>query len=87
MPSFIFCGPYPTAYTGGRDANGRNLGLVEPGDIRLFDDSPPDRYWTPELPPREDGDEGGDPGGSERAAGEPDGTAQDENPETSTPGE
>ena len=75
MPSWEFRGPYPTTYTAGRDVNGVNLGTVEPGDFRMFDDGPPDRWWVPVIPPG-DGEGTGDgqdadPGAAEGDAPEP----------------
>ena len=72
MPSFVFAGPYPTTYPETRDVNGANLGTVEPGDIRIFDDPPADGWWVPEIPPRDGDGEGETPGpGAEGDAGEP----------------
>ena len=79
MPSYLYIGPGERAYTGGRDASGRNIGLVQPGDIRIFDEPPADGFWVPEIPPR-DGESGEGEGetpdpGAEGDAGEPgDGT-------------
>ena len=99
MPSYVFAGPYPTTYPETRDVNGANLGTVEPGDIRIFDDPPADGWWVPEIPPRDDSggdDEDPDPDGagedpgSEGAAGEPEphDDEPDETPDPETePGE
>ena len=49
MPSFEFQGFVPTVYPYVRDANGRPLGTVEPGDIRFLDEDlgwP----WVPVIP-------------------------------------
>jgi len=49
MPSFELTGPervYPYA----RDVNGKPLGAVQPGDIRMFDEAP-DSWWVPVVPP------------------------------------
>lgn len=50
MPSFEFQGFVSTVYPYGRDANGRPLGTVDPGDIRFFDEEP-DWPWVPVIPP------------------------------------
>lgn len=45
MPTFRFDGPardYPFT----RDAQGQNLGRVEPGDEREFEQAP-DQWWVP----------------------------------------
>jgi hypothetical protein len=50
VPSFVFSGFVPTVYPETRDANGRPLGTVEPGDIRMLDEElgwP----WVPVIPP------------------------------------
>ena len=57
MPSYEFTGPEPRYYPEGRDASGRHLGNVEPGDIRILDDPPADGQWTPVIAPHSDGDE------------------------------
>lgn len=44
MPEMIFAAPYPMHYPENKDAAGRNLALVEPGDIRDLD-GPPDHWW------------------------------------------
>lgn len=47
MPSYEFTGPDSRYYPEGRDASGRHLGNVEPGDIRILDEPPADGHWTP----------------------------------------
>ena len=44
MPEYVSTAPYGLNYTEGRDLQGRNLGLVQPGDIRDLDE-PPDQWW------------------------------------------
>lgn len=44
MPDFTYDGPGVRFYTEGRDAQGRNLGEVEPGDIRDLERAP-DQWW------------------------------------------
>ena len=44
MPDFTFHGPCPLNYTEGRDAQGRNLGLAVPHEIRDLDEAP-DHWW------------------------------------------
>lgn len=77
MPSFEFQGFVSTVYPYGRDANGRPLGTVDPGDIRFFDEEPA-WPWVPVIPPGTNetpsssggsGDEGeGDPGPADAPA-------------------
>lgn len=61
MPSYEFTGSAGRYYPEGRDASGRHLGNVEPGDIRILDEPPADGQWTPVIAPRpgEDEDRGG----------------------------
>jgi len=44
MPEMIFAGPCALHYPENKDAQGRNLSLVQPGDIRDLD-GPPDHWW------------------------------------------
>jgi hypothetical protein len=44
VPDFTFCYPQPMTYTEGRDAAGRHLGTVRPGDIRDLAEAP-DHMW------------------------------------------
>jgi hypothetical protein len=44
VPEYVNTAPYPMAYPESKDAQGRNLGLVRPGDIRDLDEAP-DRWW------------------------------------------
>lgn len=70
MPSFEFQGFTETVYPDTRDVNGRNLGIVQPGDIRMFDDAP-DWLWVPVIPPgtsETSGSEDEPPAGQEAAA-------------------
>lgn len=46
MPAFVFSGLIPTDYPFAKDAQGQNLGRVEPGDEREFDEAP-DQWWVP----------------------------------------
>ncbi len=46
MTDHVFEGHYPSVYQEGRDATGRHLGEVEPGEIRDLDpDALPDHQW------------------------------------------
>jgi len=49
LPSFELTGP-ERVYSETRDVNGRPLGTVQPGDIRMFDEAP-DSWWVPVIPP------------------------------------
>ena len=40
MPAFRFAGPGPFIYPETRDAQGRNVSQVEPGDVREFEQAP-----------------------------------------------
>ena len=46
MPAFRFTGLVPFVYPESRDALGRNVGQVEPGDVREFAEAP-DYMWVP----------------------------------------
>jgi len=62
MPAYEFTGLVQMVYPESRDATGRNLGLVDPGDRRFFDDGPPDHLWAEVTsdPPADDEDTGGE---------------------------
>jgi hypothetical protein len=64
LPSYELTGP-ERVYSGTRDVNGRPLGTVQPGDIRMFDDAP-DSWWVPVIPPRT-----GEAASSDEAAEQP----------------
>jgi len=49
LPSYELTGP-ERVYSETRDVNGRPLGTVQPGDIRMFDEAP-DSWWVPVIPP------------------------------------
>lgn len=78
MPSYVFTGTERT-YPETRDASGTHLGTVTPGDIRIFDDPPADGMWVPEIPPRRDGDSGGEDEGAGQAGapGDTSGSGED----------
>lgn len=46
MPAFRFTGLVPFVYPESRDALGRNVSQVEPGDVREFAEAP-DYMWVP----------------------------------------
>lgn len=46
MPAFVFTGLVETAYPFDRDAEGRPVGAVQPGDVRDLDE-PLDWQWAP----------------------------------------
>jgi hypothetical protein len=58
MPAYEYSGPGSRVYPESRDASGRNLGTVDPGDRRFFDDGPPDHLWAEVTgdPPADDED-------------------------------
>jgi len=46
VPEFVFTGPYASHYPEARDAAGRPVSDVEPGDVRDLD-GPLDQWWQP----------------------------------------
>lgn len=44
VADFTYCGPGERTYPETRDAEGRNLGVARPGDIRPFT-AAPDQFW------------------------------------------
>ena len=86
MPEYVSTAPYGLNYTEGRDLQGRNLGLVQPGDIRDLDE-PPDQWWreaTDEDRAAQDaGDEpaGGDENGETDEGPDPEPDSGSETPE------
>jgi len=44
VADFTYCGPGERTYPETRDAEGRNLGVARPGDIRPFTVAP-DQFW------------------------------------------
>ena len=65
MPEYVSTAPYGLNYTEGRDLQGRNLGLVQPGDIRDLDE-PPDQWWREATDEdRAAQDAGDEPGGGD----------------------
>ncbi len=46
MPLYRFTGPTAWVYPETKDESGRNLGIVEPGDVRPFAEAP-DHMWMP----------------------------------------
>lgn len=85
MPSFTYVGPGERVYPEDRDVNGAHLGLVKPGDIRIFDDPPADGWWVPEIPPRDEGEGEGESGASETPDPGAEGDAGDPEPHDETP--
>lgn len=85
MPAYRFTYPQAREYPELRDASGCLVGLAEPGDRRIFDNAP-DHMWT-EVTSGDGGgeapciEEGGNPGGQEGTAGEP----QEHAPDPETP--
>ena len=75
MPEYVSTAPYGLNYTEGRDLQGRNLGLVQPGDIRDLDE-PPDQWWR-EATDEDRAAQAAREAGS-AAAGEPEGDEQDQ---------
>ena len=88
MPEYVSTAPYGLNYTEGRDLQGRNLGLVQPGDIRDLDE-PPDQWWreaTDEDRAAQDaGDEPAGGAGNDAADGGGGAPETPETPETPEP--
>lgn len=87
MPEYESTAPYGMTYPESKDAQGRNLGLVQPGDIRDLDE-PPDQWWrevTDEDRARLAADEAGADAGDEDGAAGEDGEPGDAGPSGPTP--
>lgn len=84
MPAFVFSGLIPTDYPFAKDAQGQNLGRVEPGDEREFNQAP-DQWWVPAEPGSGGTESDPDPG-DEGGAGKPDSVGEHGDPQTE-PGE
>ena len=49
MPPFVHTRSVEHYYAGSKDARDQHLGIVQPGDVREFDElfQPPDNWWEP----------------------------------------
>jgi len=79
LPAYEFTGLTEMVYPESRDANRHLLGVVTPGDIRFFDDGPPDHLWSPAgADQAADGPEAADPEAAADSTGPAAGQDEDE---------